>query len=53
VEALGKFHLEEEGQGLVEYAPILVLVAVAVVAELTVFGSALSGLFSKFVNSWP
>jgi Flp pilus assembly pilin Flp len=26
VEALGKFHLEEEGQGLVEYALIMVLV---------------------------
>ena len=31
---------EEEGQGLVEYALILLLVAVVVVAGLTLFGGA-------------
>jgi len=52
MEALGKAR-EEEGQGLVEYALILVLVAVAVVAGLTVFGTTLSGLFSRVVDTWP
>jgi len=52
VEALGKSR-EEEGQGLLEYALILVLVAVAVVAGLTVFGGTLSSTFSMIANSWP
>jgi pilus assembly protein Flp/PilA len=52
VEALGKFR-DEEGQGLVEYALILVLVAVAVVAGLTVFGGTLNSTFSMIANSWP
>jgi pilus assembly protein Flp/PilA len=52
VEALGKFR-DEEGQGLVEYALILVLVAVAVVAGLTMFGGVLGNVFSTVVDSWP
>lgn len=43
----------ESGQGLVEYALILVLVAVAVVAVLTVFGPQLGGLFSEVNSSIP
>lgn len=52
MEALGKFR-DEEGQGLVEYALILVLVAVAVVAGLTMFGGVLGNVFSTVVDSWP
>jgi pilus assembly protein Flp/PilA len=40
---------ENEGQGLVEYALILVLVAVAVIAVLTLFGPALGNVFSNIV----
>jgi pilus assembly protein Flp/PilA len=35
----------EEGQGLVEYALILVLVAVIVVAGITAFGQGVQGLY--------
>lgn len=52
MEAFRKFH-EEKGQGLVEYALILVLVAAAVVAGLTVFGGTLNNTFSKIASSWP
>lgn len=52
MEALRELH-EEDGQGLVEYALILVLVAAAVVAGLTVFGGALSSTFSMVASIWP
>ncbi len=41
----------EEGQGLVEYALILVLVAVVVIAILTILGPAVGRVFSTIVNS--
>jgi pilus assembly protein Flp/PilA len=37
----------EEGQGLVEYALILVLVAIAVIALLTILGNTVSTVFSR------
>ena len=37
----------EEGQGLVEYALILVLVAVVVIAVLTILGPAIGDIFSR------
>ena len=40
----------EEGQGLVEYALILVLVAIVVLVILAVLGPAIGGIFSKIVN---
>ena len=39
----------EEGQGLVEYALIILLVSVALVGALTTFGGALSGLYQQIV----
>jgi pilus assembly protein Flp/PilA len=47
-----KLH-REEGQGLVEYALILVLIAVVVVVGLTMFGGALNNTFVKITSSWP
>ncbi|MBA3530800.1 MAG: Flp family type IVb pilin [Ardenticatenales bacterium] len=41
----------EEGQGLVEYALILVLVAVVVIAILTVLGPQIGNVFSKVTNN--
>jgi pilus assembly protein Flp/PilA len=41
----------EEGQGLVEYALILVLVAVVVIVILTVLGPAIGGVFSNIVGN--
>ena len=45
-------HLDsEEGQGLAEYALIIVLVAIAVVIALTSLGTNISGTFDRIVTS--
>jgi pilus assembly protein Flp/PilA len=41
----------EEGQGLVEYALILVLVAVVVIVILALLGPAVGNIFSNLVNA--
>jgi pilus assembly protein Flp/PilA len=41
----------EEGQGLVEYALILVLVAIAVIALLTILGGTVSNVFSQISST--
>ncbi len=41
----------EEGQGLVEYALILVLVAIVVILILTLLGPAIGNIFSRIVRS--
>ena len=41
----------EKGQGLVEYALILVLVAIVVIGALTVLGPAIGNVFSDINNS--
>jgi pilus assembly protein Flp/PilA len=43
----------EEGQGLLEYGLILVLVAVIVAAVLLLFGPTIGNLYSTVVNMWP
>ena len=43
----------EEGQGLVEYAVILMLIAIVVIAILTIFGTQLSSLYSRITSSVP
>jgi pilus assembly protein Flp/PilA len=40
----------EKGQGLVEYALILVLVALIVIVILALLGPAIGGVFSNIVN---
>lgn len=40
------FNLKERGQGLVEYALILVLVAIVVIATLTLLGPIISNVFA-------
>ncbi len=47
---LRSFFAKEEGQGLVEYALILVLIAIVVIAILTVLGNRISSVFSKISN---
>lgn len=44
------FAPKEKGQGLVEYALILVLVAVVVIAVLTLLGPIISNVFAT-INS--
>lgn len=41
----------EKGQGLVEYALILVLVAVVVIVILALLGPAIGNIFSNIVNA--
>ena len=41
----------EEGQGLVEYALILVLVAVVVIVILSLLGPAIGNIFSNVINT--
>jgi pilus assembly protein Flp/PilA len=41
----------EEGQGLVEYALILVLVAVVVIVALSLLGPTISDIFTSIDNS--
>jgi pilus assembly protein Flp/PilA len=40
----------EEGQGLVEYALIILFIAIVVVAILLIFGPAVGNLYSQVVN---
>jgi len=47
---LRNFFNREEGQGLVEYALILVLIAIVVIGIVTVLGTRVSTVFSQ-VNS--
>ena len=44
---LRSFFAKEEGQGLVEYALILVLIAIVVIGILTVLGGRVSEVFSE------
>ena len=41
----------EEGQGLVEYALILVLVAVVVIVVLALLGPTIGNIFSEIVGN--
>ncbi len=45
------FAPKEAGQGLVEYALILVLVAVVVIAILALLGPAIANIFQNIVNA--
>jgi pilus assembly protein Flp/PilA len=42
---------KEEGQGLVEYALILVLVAIVVIAVLVLLGPAVADVFQQIINA--
>ena len=45
------FAPKEKGQGLVEYALILVLVAVVVIAVLTLLGPIIGNVFSDIMSA--
>jgi pilus assembly protein Flp/PilA len=47
------FLQREEGQGLVEYALILVLIVIVVIAVLVMFGDPLVELYQMIVNMFP
>ena len=44
------FYKKERGQGLVEYALIIILIALVVIVAVTVFGEQISLTFSRIVN---
>ncbi|MGQ9742741.1 Flp family type IVb pilin [Chloroflexus sp.] len=48
---LRSFFAKEEGQGLVEYALILVLIAVVVIGALTLLGQNINDLFNTLANT--
>jgi pilus assembly protein Flp/PilA len=50
---LRSFFAKEEGQGLVEYALILALIAIVVIGVLQVIGSRASATFNKIGNQLP
>lgn len=45
------FAPQEKGQGLVEYALILVLVAIVVIVILALLGPAIGNVFSTIMNA--
>jgi pilus assembly protein Flp/PilA len=45
------FAPKEKGQGLVEYALILVLVAVVVIAILALLGPAIANIFNNIIKN--
>ncbi|MEI6292005.1 MAG: Flp family type IVb pilin [Chloroflexota bacterium] len=45
------FSAKERGQGMVEYALILVLVAIVVIAALTILGPLVGNIFSTINSS--
>jgi pilus assembly protein Flp/PilA len=45
------FAKKEKGQGLVEYALILVLVAIVVIAALTILGPIIGNIFNEISNT--
>jgi pilus assembly protein Flp/PilA len=49
------FYKHERGQGMVEYALIIVLIAIVVIVALTLFGTQLSATYSRIVHNpaWP
>jgi pilus assembly protein Flp/PilA len=47
------FSPKEKGQGLVEYAFILVMVAIVVIAALMILGPVIGNVFSKLNSSLP
>ncbi len=47
-----RFVLNEEGQGLVEYSLIILLVALVVIGGLTLVGTNVAAFFNDFTNNF-
>ncbi|HEY0734162.1 MAG TPA: hypothetical protein VGD69_04595 [Herpetosiphonaceae bacterium] len=50
---LRTFFAREQGQGLVEYSLIILLIAIAVIAAVTLFGQKVLAAYNLVVGSWP
>jgi len=44
---------EDTGQGLVEYALILLFIAIAIIIVLSIFGTELADVYSNIVDNIP
>jgi len=53
MEKIKKFFKDEEGATAVEYGLIVALIAVAIIAGATLFGSALGSLFTSIAAVLP
>ncbi len=47
------FHTKEHGQGMVEYALLIVLLAIVVVVLIEVMGTAVSHMYSEITSGFP
>ena len=47
------FHKKERAQGMVEYALLIVLLAVVCVLLITVMGDAVQTMYSRAAAAWP
>lgn len=47
----GLLHIRQRGQGLVEYALILLLIAIVVIVALMLIGPRVSAMFGTVYNS--
>jgi len=47
------FTIQEKGQGLVEYAIIIALIAIVVIAVVTFMGKKVNNTFSTITNLMP
>ena len=45
-------NISERGQGLVEYAFVILLVGLAVIVAMTLFGATVANMFSAIVGSF-
>ncbi len=50
---LRNFFIREEGQSLVEYALVLVLIAMAAIGTLAVLGVNIGGVFQTIADVFP
>lgn len=46
------FHSTPRGQGLVEYALIILLVGIVVIVLVALFGTAVGNMFSTVINNF-
>ncbi len=47
------FSTKEKAQGMVEYALIIIMVALVLLVVLALLGNQLSNVFSKLISAWP
>jgi pilus assembly protein Flp/PilA len=43
----------ESGQGLLEYALIISLVAIVIIIAVTAFGGSIVDLYNQVIDAWP